>query len=523
MNSVLLITDDGRGIAQALANESRRLGRRAVLIQMGDRMGVVGQDRYAADITNPAAVAGLLDVIRQREGSLAGLIHLLPLQAGLPFEAMDFSEWRQRLRLEVKSLFYLAKAMASDLKQTAGRPGGGWLLAATAMGGRFASDTDGPLSFFPGQGGIAGLIKTATVEWPDVYCKVVDVDAEEPAATLASLLLREMGNARGQVEVGYKGSRRSVLRSQPAPLAQDCPIHLEIDSRWVVLITGGARGITAEVACELASRYRPTLILAGRAPVPVDDEPSETAGLSTPQELKGALLKGMRRAGQAVTPRVVEAATIRLLQDREMRRSLAAMQQAGATVRYCQADVRDPLSFGAVIDGIYREHGRLDGVIHGAGIIEDKLLADKDPESFDRTFDTKVDSAFILSRRLRPDTLKFLVFFGSVAGRFGNRGQADYAAANEVLNKLAVYLDRRWPGRMVSINWGPWEKTGMVSAEVQKQLAERGMRLIPPSIGRRMFADEIQYGRKGQAEVVIGSGPWNRLAELAGQARGDYW
>jgi hypothetical protein len=150
----------------------------------------------------------------------------------------------------------------------------------------------------------------------------------------------------------------------------------------------------------------------------------------------------------------------------------------------------------------------LDGVIHGAGIIEDKLIEEKTPDSFMRVFGTKVDGAFLLSRKLRPDSLKFLAFFSSVAGRFGNRGQSDYAAANEILNKLAIYLDRQWPGRVVSINWGPWGKTGMVSAELQRQFVNRGVRVIPPSEGRKALDLELQHGRKGEVEVVLGRGPW---------------
>jgi hypothetical protein len=91
-----------------------------------------------------------------------------------------------------------------------------------------------------------------------------------------------------------------------------------------------------------------------------------------------------------------------------------------------------------------------------------------------------------------------------VAGCFGNRGQADYAAANEVLNKMAVYLDGRWPGRVVAINWGPWAKLGMVSPELEREFARRGVAVIAPEEGRRRFAEELRYGRKGDAVVVVG-------------------
>ncbi len=262
------------------------------------------------------------------------------------------------------------------------------------------------------------------------------------------------------------------------------------------------------MACELAKRYRPTLVLVGRAPLPASYEPPETAELLSPQEIKAALINQMRQSGQSVTPVQVETAYTHLLQEREMRNNLSAMQLAGATMHYYQVDVLDDRALSDLIDEIYRSYGRLDGVIHGAGIIEDKLLEDKTPDSFNRVFNTKVDSAFILSRKLRADSLKFLIFFSSVAGCFGNRGQSDYAAANEVMNKLAVYLDTQWPGRIVAINWGPWDKTGMVSAEVRRQFEERGVQLISPDTGRSMLDKELRFGRKGEVEVVIGNGPW---------------
>jgi len=185
------------------------------------------------------------------------------------------------------------------------------------------------------------------------------------------------------------------------------------------------------------------------------------------------------------------------------------MKQAGASVHYHQVDVRDEKAFGDFIDGIYQSHGRIDGVIHGAGIIEDKLIENKAFDSFDRVFGTKVLSAFILGRKLRADALGFLVFFSSVSGRFGNRGQVDYAAANDVVNKVALYLDRCWPSKVVAINWGPWRKAGMVSAEVERQFADRGMPLIHHESGRRALIDELHYGRKGEVEVVLGGGPWS--------------
>ncbi|MCI0535366.1 MAG: SDR family NAD(P)-dependent oxidoreductase [Verrucomicrobiales bacterium] len=516
-DKVFVITDDERGVAGALAEVIRRHGGRTAIVRLSSEDVQTDQDIYTANLTDPAIAADLLAIIQRRQGPIAGIIHLLPLRAGPKFDEMDLAGWRGRLGLEVKSLFNLAKGGAAELKR-AGESGGGWLCAATAMGGNFASGTEAPPSFFPGQGGIAGFIKTVAVEWPTVQCKIVDLDMEAPPATLAGYLLSELMERDKEVEVGYRDSQRFVLRAKPAPLARTGLALLKIDSNWVVLVTGGARGITAEIASELAARYRPTLLLLGRSPLPEKSETPETASLTSPKAIKAILMEQMRQGGQTVTPAQVEAACSSLLRDREMRRNLAAMDQAGASVRYYQVDVRDERALGSLMDGIYQEYGKIDGVIHGAGIIEDKLVEDKNPDSFDRVLDTKAASAFILSRKLRPDSLKFLVFFSSVAGRFGNRGQSDYAAANEVLNKLAVSLDRQWPGRVLAINWGPWGKTGMASAEVQNQFAQRGVQLIPPPAGCRMLDEELRFGQKGQSEVIIGDGPWERLEAASGSA-----
>ncbi|HJZ55672.1 MAG TPA: KR domain-containing protein, partial [Gemmataceae bacterium] len=228
--------------------------------------------------------------------------------------------------------------------------------------------------------------------------------------------------------------------------------------------------------------------------------PADTAGLSGAAEIKAALMKRTPDA----KPAAVEAAYKRLLKDREIRSNLDAIRVAGSAVDYRAIDVRDAAALGALIDEL-NAAGGIAGVIHGAGVIEDKLLRDKTPESFDRVFGTKVDSALTLGRKLDPARLKFFSLFASITSRYGNRGQSDYAAANEVLSKLACDLDRKWPGRVVSIAWGPWAEVGMV-AELEKHLVARGLKLISTEVGSKLAADEFIFGAKGEPEVLVAGG-----------------
>ncbi len=471
--------------------------------------GQAGADNeFAADLTAADQVEAIVAQIRTQHGPIAGLLHLAPLSAAIPFESMNLSQWRQRLALEVKSLFYLTKHLSGDLTAAieAGRAG---VVAVTAMGAAFGSLTDASADpgtqspFFPGSGAITGFLKTVALENPGLNVRALDLDPTAAEETRILQIADEWRTACADVEVAYVNGRRLILDAVPAPVDASQPPAMAMDSNWRVLITGGARGITATIALELARRFQPTLLLVGRTPLTAAEDP-ETAGIEDHKQLK-AILTQRLKAGQAkVKPMDVERAYTRLIRQREVRQTLAQLQAAGSQVRYFEADVTDEASLGAVLDTIYQEYGHIDGVLHGAGLIEDKLVRDKEIHSFARVFDTKADSLFILSRKLRADSLRFLALFSSVAGRFGNVGQADYAAANEVYTKSALALNRRWPGRVAALMWGPWESQGMVSAELRQKFEAMGVSLIAPQVGVRCFLDEISHGAASQAEVIFG-------------------
>jgi NAD(P)-dependent dehydrogenase (short-subunit alcohol dehydrogenase family) len=223
------------------------------------------------------------------------------------------------------------------------------------------------------------------------------------------------------------------------------------------------------------------------------------------------LLELLRRDGHPVGPAELERCYQALRREREIRANLRAFREAGAAVEYAQVDVRDESALGRTLNAWEKKFGPPVGLIHGAGVIQDKLICDKTPESFDHVVGTKLSGALSLARLVRPDALRFAAFFSSVAGRFGNRGQGDYAAASEALNKLAVWLDRRWPCRVVSMLWGPWSGIGMVS-DLEAHLGRRGLGMIPPEVGRSRLADELRRGQKGDVEVIV-AGDLGSLAE----------
>ncbi len=145
-------------------------------------------------------------------------------------------------------------------------------------------------------------------------------------------------------------------------------------------------------------------------------------------------------------------------------------------------------------------HGRIDAVIHGAGVLEDKLIRRQDRRVFERVYATKLAGAATLVDKLRPD-VKIVVLFSSISGAFGNRGQADYAAAGDALDKLAWQLQQKSSGRVVSIDWGPWAGTGM-AVDLAREYARRGIGLIEPEDGVEALLAELRGGR-GDAQVIL--------------------
>ena len=239
---VFLITDDGRGVAARVADQLRQCGAHPVLL-LGAGTDTQGEDIYQVDLGNAGAVKAVVAQVRSALGPIAGLVHLAGLGERGDFRDMSVADWRECQRREVKSLFYLAKAASSDLKQATSKRNGAWVLAASAMGGAFAmEDTMGyPLS--PGQAGLAGLMKSLALEWPAVSCKAVDLDVRSAPEMLARQIMAELAAADGLVQVGYAGERRCTLQPVLTPLVarNGQAAQMMIEPDWVILVTGGAR------------------------------------------------------------------------------------------------------------------------------------------------------------------------------------------------------------------------------------------------------------------------------------------
>jgi NAD(P)-dependent dehydrogenase (short-subunit alcohol dehydrogenase family) len=419
-----------------------------------------------------------------RPESLGGLVLLAPP------ERMDDA----RLKDAVQG----ARRVAPALRH-AGRESGALFATVSRMDGAFGlGDLDPQRE--PTDGGLAGLAKTARWEWPEVQCKAIDLagdfgNSDAAADALADELLRT-----GPIEVGLsRAGRRTPERvTRPAVVSGALPLA----PGDVVVVSGGARGVTAEAAVALARACRPTLVLLGRGPAP-EDEPDWLAGLTNETEIKREL--GVRLNGDAAL-RVVGEHYRRVAAQREVRRTLERITAAGGRAVYHSADVRDAAAVAAVLRAARAEHGPVRGVVHGAGVLADSLIEDKTDEQFDRVYGTKVEGLRALLAAVDPQELRALVLFSSSTGRFGRTGQVDYAVANEALNKMAQQYARLWPRcRVAAINWGPWDG-GMVTPGLKAVFTQEGVGLITPEAGAEYLLHELAAADRSVETVALSAG-----------------
>ncbi|MFD9790988.1 SDR family NAD(P)-dependent oxidoreductase [Streptomyces sp. NPDC059070] len=364
--------------------------------------------------------------------------------------------------------------------------------------------------------GLHGLFRTIGREYEEVAARVVDLEPDATAGEWADILLSELAAPdRAPVVVRSATARHgfAMAESAPAPLARTgvgpagdgaaeaAALGLGRDS--VVVLAGGARGITADLAVALASAARCRIELLGRTVPPTGPEDPDLAAAVDAAALRAALA-----ARGDLAPAAIEREVRGVLAGREVADTLARLERLGSPAAYRVVDMCDATAVTQAVKEIQAEHGRVDAVVYAAGVIEDRLIAEKDPESFRRVYTTKVDGARALLDAVAqlPHGPRAAVLFGSVSAVLGNRGQSDYAAANDALAALGERWARRTGRRALTVHWGPWAPSdahgGMVTPHLAREYARRGVVLIDREEGVLALLRELAWGEESAGSVV---------------------
>jgi acyl transferase domain-containing protein/NAD(P)-dependent dehydrogenase (short-subunit alcohol dehydrogenase family) len=430
-------------------------------------------------------------------GPIRGIYWLPALDDEGPLAEMDPASWCRAVDVRVKGLY----ATMRTLYEHIGKPCT-FLVAATRLGGQHGYDEAGAVA--PLGGAVTGFVKTYKRERTDTLVKAVDFETGRKPAEIAELLIKETLRDLGTIEIGYKTGLRWAVGLQKQPAVDGQP-GLALDENTVFVITGAAGSIVSAITADLAAASGGTFYLLDLVPEPDPNNSDLKRFLNDKEGLKRDLFARIQGRGERATPALVEKELAALERAQAARSAIDAVHAAGGTAHYFSVDLTDAGAVAKVIDQVRKQSGRIDVLLHAAGIERSRFLPDKELCEFNLVFDVKADGFFNLLHAIGDMPLGTTVAFSSIAGRFGNPGQTDYSSANDLLCKITSSFRTARPAtRGIAIDWTAWGGIGMATrASIPKVMEKAGIDMLPPEAGIPIIRRELTTGGT-RGEVVIG-------------------
>jgi enediyne polyketide synthase len=402
---------------------------------------------------------------------------------------------REAIRLAHRALGLL-RALSNLTSARPSQHGSPFLVVATAGGGGLGLESAPALAE---DGAAAGLLRAARLEQGGIVCRAVDLDPTEDPVWIAETLLAEATAGGSRVEVGYRHRRRVTSTLRPAPRFADLTSLRTL--RGAVLFSGGSRGVVLACARRLAT-LGVTAVVTGRTLLPRGDEPWAQASDEAIAEMRREAIASARERGES--PQHAARRVDGWVDQRALARALREAEAAGLPIEYHTCDVTDCAALAALAQEIVRRHGSIAGVVHGAMFEESRAFEQKRGESVKATLAVKLHGLANLLELAPRHRLGFVIAFGSIAGRLGNVGQVDYAAANAAMARLLAAFGAEHPEvRCATLEWSAWSGVGSAAdPSIAALLAEAGVVPMSPEEGSRFFVDELARGLPDRFVVV---------------------
>jgi len=464
-SGVWLVLAGAGAPGEALAARLEERGFTAVVVAPGDGWEVAADGRRVRLAPNrPELFERLLRELPGGAAACRGAVHLWGLEIPGPEPLPEAAT------LGCGSVLSLLRALAQS--ESLRRPPL-WLVT---RGGQLL---DGEAPADPAaaaQATLWGLGRVISLEHPELWGGMVDLDPASGAEEAAAGLAAEILGPDGEDQIALRGGGRRVARLvHAAPVRPGEAVRFRPDASY--LITGGFSGLGLATARWMASRGARRLILLGRTPLP-----------------PRSAWRQFQEAGGAAAERIA---------------AVLELEALGVSVHPAAADVADREALREIFDRHAREGWpAIRGVIHSAGVVEDQLLLRLEPASLAAVLRPKVLGAWLLHDLLWDAPLDHFVLFSSASSLLPPPGQGSYAAGNAFLDALARH--RRALGLpAVSIGWGPWSEVGMAArAGLERQHTGGGMRMISPEQGLEVL--ERLLGRGAPAQVAVLPVDWSR-------------
>jgi len=431
-----IVLNDSLGLGNRIAIDLKADQRHVIVVDVGSGYRQVSETAYTVRPGVKADYDALIVDILRNGHSPSKIIHLWSV---LPeHSAYSLKEIEDR---SFFSSLFLAQALGSH--DVAG-------IDIAFISNRMQQVIDEQVRN-PARAMLLGPARVIPLELPGVTCRSIDVDLEKyPAARCAVQIVTEMNSPWNNNTIAFRQEKRFVEAVEPINLALETE-HDRLEPDGVYLITGGLGGIGLLVAEQLAREFNARLVLVSRSAFPA--EAKWNASLSD-----ASLSEADRRRIQ----------------------KLNEISSVAGGLLVLQGDVTSLEQMRNVVASAMSHYGRIDGVFHAAGVLDDGPLMIKNKQSAGRVLDPKIRGTLVLEAALRNIPLRCFVLFSSISSIFPPPGQVDYAAANAFLDAFAV--SRKGP--VTVVNWGAWRNVGMAAHSgsqhplLQERLVETSREIV---------------------------------------------
>ena len=318
--------------------------------------------------------------------------------------------------------------------------------------------------------GLSGMLKTMELENPLFKGQILLVKSKQEVTQLATRIMQEINSEIDSI-VRLDQNERQVISWKELPLKSENNLS-EFKDEGVYLITGGLGGLGLIFVEEI---------------------------LNTTNNAK-IIVTGRAKRSKAITQK------------------LAQFSSANGEVKYIQLDLTDLSRTQKALTDLEDQFGKLNGIIHSAGLSLDNFILKKSESEFKQVLEPKVTGTFNLDRASRKIELDFMVLFSSVSGISGNLGQADYAAANGFMDQFASLRNRQVAnnqrsGHTLSINWPLWKDGGMKIDPDSEALLQQvtGVQPMNTKVGMGAFYQSL---RRGLSQSLVMQGRMDKMRQI---------
>ncbi|ARV58501.1 hypothetical protein BZZ01_07480 [Nostocales cyanobacterium HT-58-2] len=456
-----LVFHDHLGLGLRLCAQLGQSNAPCVTVEVGSDFAQLSDNSYSIDPKNPEHYQQLFESLKQANLQIDQILHLWTY-GEYEGEVSSLEALEQAQECGVYSLLFLVQALSKIQ--------GSKTNVRLSVISSYTQPTKPEDEIAYEKTPLLGLIKTIPQEMPWLDCRHIDLSAEQGDAN-AAYVLRELQIIQREREVAYRDGQRLVPRLEKVDIRQEQKQELPFKHGGMYLLSGGLGEIGIEIARYLLQHYQARLLLLGRTPLPERSTWEEHL-----------------KQGDAVSTRI---------------KAYLSLEELGGEVLYQAVDICDLTQLQQVVAQA-KSHWQceLDGVVHLAGIGQERLVIEETQNSLATTLRPKVLGTWVLHQLLKNQPNSVFISFSSVISFFGVFNVGAYAAANSFLDGFWHY--QRYNSGLQSYCFGSstWGGTGISRGyEYRDSRLAQGREVMSKEQGLNSFLASLHHK---PAHLIVG-------------------